>query len=220
MRKLILLLFILLSLTSFSFEIDKDELNLELDKILGEKKVVYLDDITEGKIFIFDQIKSEEDLTKYQDKIFQIISYLREKKQFELAYISFFIVDERYLFDYTLQLRTAKEELNNAKDFLKYRDEVLSAFESEVSDEKIIENIKKLNKTSLYLYRDNNFVEYSILYHTTVYGPQQWKENGNLQEYRKRNFNKKEDIILYNTLEVLYEYENTNKYYTGEWKEE
>lgn len=224
MKKLLLIFLLIFSTISFASENNEDSFTIKLKEIFGEKITIYLYPYTsiQGKIFIFDQIKKKEDLEEYQNKVIEVISYLKEKNQFDLSYISFFIVDERVLWANSINgvrdnLKSAKYDFKKIEDFLDYREKALSSLESEITEEKIVEKIKKLDPDFIEFYYNNDFINYSMLYHTTIYGPKAWRDSSDLSYYKKANFDKKENIIFYDTMEVLFEYEEKDVYYKNEW---
>ena len=230
MKKVILIFLLIISITSQSI-IDEtiENFTLKSNQIFGEKIIVSLIDSTRiiGNVFIFDKIEKEEYLEEYKDKVIEIVSHLKETSQFSYADLNFFIVDERVLWadninEASYRLKDAKNNLKKVEDFLDYREKVLSNLESAVTQEGVIEKIQNLERSDIHSYYNNDFISYSMLYHTSIYSPRAWRDTPYLRYHNMANFDKREDIKFYNTMKVLFESEEDEAKkvpdYINEWR--
>jgi len=184
----------------------------------GSKKI-------RGKIFIFDNIQKDEDLKKYQEKIFEFLKYLESKEYFFRIDVGVYILDERILapsFDTRIkeQLVNLGKSTTSIEEFLPKRKELMQQLDSEyekMSDSEKQESMYKIkySKLSYYYYQED--LSFSMLYHNILY-KNIWITKNMAGSYPKPSYNRIEDIILYNSMNVYYEDIKAREEYKIPWK--
>ena len=181
---------------------------------------------TKGGIYIWGRIDSLEDKERFREKIFKFIEYMKSNNLFEYTNLAFYILDERSLvprFDAEIgdKLVEAREELKTADEFIKYRKELLKELDEDftkLDKEYILEKINGFNRTYLRELHKNQDNKYSIIRHTVIRSPKYWEIESRVQEYKKLNYDLKNEVMLYNTIKIDYREYEDKKINNHEWE--
>ena len=175
-----------------------------------------------GKIFIFDRIENIENLADYREKIFKYSDYLKENIYFHGVNLGIYILDERILApSYDKEIKGKLIELGEKhtsyQEFAIEREELMSQLDAEyekMSDLEKEEAIYNFKFNHLYNYFRHKHISFPMLYHTAIYR----NDVSHPFDSYAPIYNRPEDIILYNSMDVYYEEIKAREEYKTPWK--
>ena len=201
-----------------------NELYVSQEEYYKELNIVPSYEPITGGIYIFTRINNDYDKEIYRKKIFKFIEFMKEKKSFEYVDLSFYIIDERCLTigfetDIGYKLMLARQELETADEFIEYRSKLLSTLDEEydkMSEKEKVDRIDYLDKSSMKGWDKRSIYYYSRIYHKTIRSPKFLIGESRLSMYKIINYNRDEDLVLLNTIRILYHDYDENKIYNNE----
>ena len=171
----------------------------------------------QGGIYIFHEINDLEEKDRIREKIFDFVTYMKEKNLFEYVDITFYIIDPRSLTDgfqndVGNRLVEARETIKTANEFIEYRKGLMSTLDEEfnqMNQEEILRRINSLNKTVIsdtWGRKDERYKlnKYSVLYHKSIYSRKFLENNVLYNDIRILDYNSLDELKLLNTIKVVY----------------
>jgi len=167
-------------------------------------------------LYIFDRIDSKQEKEKRRKDIFEFVQYLKEEGLFRYLEMGVYFIDERVLApsyeEYIDKMRDQKwieKEISGEsielppKDFRKKMSQALQSEIDTMSENQLIENMKKIKKCELTyedLRRKNNQCA------SIIYSKKRLKEHyGSTEDDRlMRDYKDLNDIVITNNLEYIY----------------
>ncbi|MGM0509450.1 MAG: hypothetical protein ACQERZ_09895 [Fusobacteriota bacterium] len=169
-------------------------------------------------VYVFDRLEDKEEKEKRRKDIFQFVQYLKEEGLFQYLEMGVIFIDERVLADsydkyerkvyYSDKVKKVVEGERVKLPPLKLRKEMSKELKQEVnemSEEKLLANMKKIKKENLDY---KGIRKENSSYNCWIYSKKLLKEKyptsyKNKPELRKE-YDKVEDIILGKNLEYIY----------------
>jgi len=187
----------------------------------------------QGGIYIFHEINDLEEKDRIREKIFDFVTYMKEKNLFEYVDITFYIIDPRSLTDgfqndVGNRLVEARETIKTANEFIEYRKELMSTLDKEfnqMNQEKILRRINSLNKSimqDILGRKDERYKlnKYSTIYHQATTSEKIIEGDARLKKLKIRKYRTIDEIKLLNTMKADYKEYNLQELYDNTWEGE
>ena len=204
------------------FNYDMQEPTME--KIIEHSKKEGKSITIKGGIYIFGRVENDEDREWYRKQIYEFIQFMKETGTFEYVDLAFYILDERILtkgFEkITPSLIKKIEKCKNSKDFIDYREKMLSQLDNEydqMTSEEKKEKINNYSRSAIRKFNNDSYTGYCSLYHTVVRSIKFLEVETRLSMYKKLKYNSKKDIKLLNTIQIIFKEFDEKKIYNNEW---
>ena len=203
---------------SYSDKSKNFEGSVKLTKEKGDRLYI------SGGIYIFGRVENDEDREWYRKQIYEFIQFMKETETFEYVDLAFYILDERILtkgFEkITPSLIKKIEKCKNSRDFIDYREKMLSQLDNEydqMTSEEKKEKINNYSRSAIRKFNNDSYTGYCSLYHTVVRSIKFLEVETRLSMYKKLKYNSKKDIKLLNTIQIIFKEFDEKKIYNNEW---